>query len=107
MLSRMLMIVSIVVAALLMPSNVDAYGAAHVGYTHVGPRGVQHYGATAYHGPNSSGYARHGSAYGAGGAHHAGSGAAYGHAGYDGAYHYSGGTAAGGYHGGYHYAYVR
>ena len=31
-------------AALLSPAPVEAYGAAHVGYTHVGPNGVQHYG---------------------------------------------------------------
>ena len=102
MLNKMIVIVVMVAAMLLTPSKVDAYGAAHVGYTHVGPSGVQHYGATAYHGPNSSGAAHHASAYGAGGSYHAGGGAAYG-AGGGGAYHYSGGTAAGG----YHYNYVR
>ena len=92
-------------AALLSPAPVDAYGAAHVGYTHVGPNGVQHYGETAYRGPNSAGYAQHASAYGANGAYHAGSGAAVAHPGYPaaGAYHYGGTAAAGG----YHYAYVR
>jgi hypothetical protein len=33
-------------AALLTPSVAGAYGAAHVGYTHVGPNGVYHAGAT-------------------------------------------------------------
>jgi hypothetical protein len=36
---------------MMMPSQVDAYGAAHVGYTHVGPNGVYHTGATAAAGP--------------------------------------------------------
>jgi hypothetical protein len=98
MLNKMIAIAAIVAASLLTPSKVDAYGACHVGYTHVGPSGVQHYGATAYHGPNSSGYAQHRSAYGAGGAYHGGSGAAYGGGG---AYHYSGGAAH------YNYAHIR
>ena len=95
-------------AALLTPSEAGAYGAAHVGYTHVGPNGVQHYGATAARGPGGTYGGEHASAYGAsGGAYHAGYGgaAAGGAAGcyhYD--YHYSGGAAAGGE---YHYGYVR
>lgn len=96
-----------VAAALLTPAEVDAYGAAHVGYTHVGPNGVYHTGETVARGPN--GYAATGrtTAVGAGGG-------AY-HAGYGGAA--AGGAAAGGYHydtrygaaggAGYHYAYVR
>ncbi len=40
--------------ALLMPSKVDAYGAAHVGYTHVGPSGVYHTGRTAASGPGGA-----------------------------------------------------
>ncbi|MDB5309812.1 MAG: hypothetical protein JWO38_4014 [Gemmataceae bacterium] len=103
------MIVIMIAAALLTPSQVDAYGAAHVGYTHVGPSGVQHYGANAYRGPNGAYGGSHAAAYGAsGGAYHAGSGGAY-HTGYGGAtggaygYHYSGGAAGGS----YHYAYVR
>ena len=38
-------------AALLTPSKVDAWGAAHVGYTHVGPGGVYHTGRTVAAGP--------------------------------------------------------
>src|SRR5262249_39592387 len=38
-------------AALLTPTEVDAYGAAHVGYTHVGPNGAYHVGETAVAGP--------------------------------------------------------
>jgi hypothetical protein len=38
-------------AALLMPSRAEAYGAAHVGYTHVGPNGVYHTGHTVAAGP--------------------------------------------------------
>jgi hypothetical protein len=34
-------------AAVLTPSDVGAYGAAHVGYTHVGPNGAYHVGETA------------------------------------------------------------
>jgi hypothetical protein len=96
-------IAGVVAAVLVAPAPVDAYGAAHVGYTHVGPSGVQHYGQTAHRGPNSSGYVAHRSAAGANGAYHGGE-----------AYH-TGGAAAGGYHntgataagGSYHYAYVR
>jgi len=32
---------------LVLPSRLDAYGAAHVGYTHVGPNGAYHVGETA------------------------------------------------------------
>jgi hypothetical protein len=96
---------TLIAVALLSPAEVDAYGAAHVGYTHVGPNGVQHYGETAYRGPNSAGVAAHGSAYGANGAYHAGTAAAV-HLGAPaaGGYHYSAGAATGG---AYHYAYVR
>ena len=90
-----------VLAALLAPAKLDAYGAAHVGYTHVGPGGVQHVGATGVRG-----------GYGGGGYHASG-----------GAYHTAGGATAGGYHysasyggvaggggvtaGGAHYSYIR
>jgi hypothetical protein len=100
--------------ALLVPAKVDAYGAAHVGYTHVGPNGVYHAGATAATGP-SGGYGKAGAEYSSenGGVHAGYGGAAVG--GY-------GGAAAGGYHyttgysgvagggaavGGAHYEYVR
>ena len=64
-------------AALLTPSQVGAYGAAHVGYTHVGPSGVYHDGATAAGGSRgglrraSTNRLRRG-----GGAYHAGYGGA-------------------------------
>jgi hypothetical protein len=98
-------IAAVVAVALLSPVQVDAYGVRHVGYTHVGPAGVQHYGATAYRGPYSSGYGAHGSAYGPyGGAYHTGYGAAY-HPGYGmTGYRY---TGAAGYGGAYHYGYIR
>src|SRR5947199_9066001 len=84
-------------AALLMPSKVDAYGAAHVGYTHVGPSGVQHYGATEAYGRGGAYGGEHASAYGAsGGAYHAGYGGAG--RGYHSGYHYPGGAGPGGYH---------
>jgi hypothetical protein len=87
-------------AALTAPSEADAYGAAHVGYTHVGPNGVQHYGATAASGPRGAYEGSHTSAYGAaGGAYHAGSATAAG------GYRYAPSTAGGAAH--YGYAYVR
>ena len=62
--------------ALLMPSRVGAWGAAHVGYTHVGPAGVYHTGRTAAAGPGGVYAGGHTSAYGAyGGAYRAGYGA--------------------------------
>ena len=71
-------------AALLMPSKVDAWGAAHVGYTHVGPAGVYHTGRTVAAGPGGVYAGGRTSAYGAyGGVYRAGYGAA---AGYGGAY---------------------
>jgi hypothetical protein len=38
-------------AILLIPSRLDAWGAAHVGFTHVGPGGVYHAGRTVVGGP--------------------------------------------------------
>lgn len=78
-------------AAVLSPAEARAWGAAHVGYTHVGPYGVQHYGRTVAAGPNGAYAGGHTSAYGYGGAsYHAGGAAGY-HYGY-------GGASAGGYH---------
>src|SRR5262249_44520785 len=63
--------------ALLAPSRAGAYGAAHVGYTHVGPNGVYHTGETVARGPGGTYEAGRTSAYGAGGgAYHAGYGGA-------------------------------
>ena len=93
--------------ALLTPSEISAYGAAHVGYTHDGPNGVYHAGATevnrggGYGGAYHAGYTG-GAAYG--GAYHAGYGGAYGAAG---GYHYAAGYNGGAAYGGAHYAYVR
>src|SRR5262245_28288936 len=63
-------------AALLLPSEVGAYGAAHVGYTHVGPNGVYHTGETAVAGPRGVYAGGRTEAYGVGGAAYRG-GAAY------------------------------
>jgi hypothetical protein len=92
-------IASLAVAVFLLPATVHAYGAAHVGYTHVGPNGVYHTGETVAHGPGGT-YA-HGStgAYGAGGnAYHSESSA--------GAYHGPAGGGAYGEHSSteYHYS---
>ena len=77
-------------AALLQPTRVDAWGAAHVGYTHVGPAGVYHAGRTAGYGPGGYYSGGHVGAYGSGGAsYHAGYGygAGYGYHPYGGAYY--------------------
>src|SRR5262249_22918129 len=42
------------VVVLVLPSVVSAYGAAHVGYTHVGPNGVYHTGETVARGPGGT-----------------------------------------------------
>jgi hypothetical protein len=100
-------------AALLTPSQVGAWGAAHVGYTHVGPGGVYHTGRTVAAGPGGV-YAggRTGAVGAYGGAYHAGYA---GGVGYGGAYRggYVGGVGYGGY-GGYYggayragYGYIR
>src|SRR5262249_12798046 len=85
-----------VLAALLMPSKADAWGAAHVGYPHVGPGGVYHAGRTVAAGPGGvyAGGRAGGVGYG-GGAYRAGYGGAVG---YGGGY---GGVYRGGY-GGYY-----
>jgi len=83
------------IAALLTPAPAQAWGAAHVGYTHVGPSGVYHYGRTAAVGPYGAYSGAHVGGYGYGGtAYHAG---AYGYGGaYGGAYHYNTGYGYGG-----------
>jgi hypothetical protein len=86
--------------SLLTASKAQAWGACHVGYTHIGYGGVQHYGRTVGVGPYGGGYSagRYGS-YGAYGGYRAGYG------GYGG-YHYAGygGAAYGGYRAGYYRA---
>jgi hypothetical protein len=98
--------------ALVTPTKVDAYGAAHVGYTHVGPNGVYHTGETAVAGPGGVAVGGRTTAAGyGGGVYHEGAAAGttgYGGAAYGGStYHYSpsyyGGTAVGG----ASYGYVR
>ncbi|MCE9566975.1 MAG: hypothetical protein K8U57_33655 [Planctomycetes bacterium] len=101
---------SLAVAALMvlaLPSQVDAYGAAHVGYTHVGPSGVYHTGGTVAAGPRGVAATGHTTAVGAGGGvYHSGGAAGVGYGGAAGGYHYGyGSTGYGGvgYGGGYHY----
>jgi hypothetical protein len=96
-------VVAAALVTVLTPAEAHAWGAAHVGYTHVGPAGVQHYGATAARGPYGSYSGAHAGAYGYGGASvHTGYGAGYGVGGATGgAYHYN--TGAGG---AYHYGTV-
>jgi hypothetical protein len=87
---------------LVLSPRAQAWGAAHVGYTHVGPNGVYHAGRTAAYGGGgaryggSAGGVRYGGAYG---------GAAYGGARYGGASY--GGYHYGGYRGGASAGYVR
>jgi hypothetical protein len=78
------------IVALLTYSDAQAWGGAHVGYTHVGPHGVYHCGATAVRGP-----------YGAYGGVRVTGATAYGGAVVGGAYHYSAGYHACAY-GGFH-----
>jgi hypothetical protein len=115
--------VAAALVVLVLPAGASAWGGAHVGYTHVGPGGVYHTGATAYRGPYGGGGYHYGGGYGGyggggyryGGGYHSG-----GYGGYGGGYHYGGyggGYAAGGYHYGgayggdgyarYGYGYVR
>jgi hypothetical protein len=113
MLNRIVMLVAAgALAALLTPSEAGAYGAAHVGYTHVGPNGVYHTGETAVSGPRGTYEGGRTTAVGAeGGAYRGGYGAVdtrYGGAAVGGAeYRYSptyyGGAAAGA----VHYDYIR
>src|SRR5579862_3060205 len=53
---------------LVLPAAVSAYGACHVGYTHVGPNGVYHSGETVARGPEGTYAGGRTTAYGAGGA---------------------------------------
>lgn len=101
-------IFAVVLIVLILPAVASAYGAAHVGYTHVGPNGVYHTGATAAYGPGGAAATSHTTAVGYGGsAYHSSSGAAVGYGGAAG-YHYSAGySAAGAYGSTAHYGYVR
>jgi hypothetical protein len=87
--------------ALAVPSEVKAYGAAHVGYTHVGPNGAYHTGRTVASGPGGTYAGGRTTAHGAGGAAYRGGaavgGARYGGGAAAGGYRYSGGAAVGGY----------
>jgi hypothetical protein len=94
MLRKILCLALLAAAATLMTAApVRAWGAYHVGYTHVGPSGVQHYGHTSAYGP-----------YGSYSGGHYGSSGAYGgyHAGYSSGYRYGGS-----YGGAYRYGYDR
>ncbi|MCE9533839.1 MAG: hypothetical protein K8T89_22335 [Planctomycetes bacterium] len=90
---------SVAVAAMLTlasASEVHAWGARHVGYTHVGPNGVYHAGRTVGYGPGGGFSTGHAGAYGYGGnSYHAGYG--YGATRGYGGYNYGG-------YGGYHYS---
>jgi len=96
------------VAVLCTSSELQAWGGYHVGFTHVGYGGVQHWGRTAYVGPRGAYVGGHYGGYGAYGGYRGGYGygAHYGAYGYGG-YHYGGygyGAAYGGYRAGYYRA---
>jgi hypothetical protein len=95
-------------AALLTPSQAGAWGAAHVGYTHVGPGGVYHAGRTVAAGPGGVYAGGRAGAYGAGGGvYRAGYGGGVGYGGASfGGYRYGGGYYGGGY-GAARYGYIR
>lgn len=52
MLSKLFTAAVAVGAVLALPAAASAYGAAHVGATHVGPNGAYHTGDTVRYGPN-------------------------------------------------------
>src|SRR5436309_3027441 len=94
--------------ALLTSSEAQAWGYHHVGYTHYGAGGVQHYGHNSFSGPYGSHSGSHFGAYGSGGgSYHAGYGSTSRYGGgssYSGYHSYSAHGSSGGYHaGGYHY----
>jgi heterogeneous nuclear ribonucleoprotein A1/A3 len=102
----MMLVIAAGLTALLTPSRLEAWGAAHVGVTRVGPGGVYHAGRTAVAGP--------GGVYAGGRAGYAGYGgyrAGYGYSrgvGYGGAYGYRAGYAGyGGAAYGARYGYIR
>jgi hypothetical protein len=106
MLKKTLLACAIAVLAILgMQPSARAWRGGHVGYTHVGPNGAYHVGATGYR----TGYGGYGG-YHASGYHEGGYGG-YGYRGgydsYRGGYGYGsrGGYGYGGYHYGYGHAY--
>jgi hypothetical protein len=108
MLNKIIMAAVAVLAALLLPSKVDAWGAARVGGVAVGPRGGVYAGSrTVVSGPRGVAVGGRSAAVGPyGGGYRAGyaGGAGYG-GGYRYNYGYSGGY--GGAVGGYRYGYIR
>jgi hypothetical protein len=78
--------------ALTICSDAYSWGAAHIGYTHVGPSGVYHYGHNAAVGPYGAYSGAHVSHYGGYGGR-----TAYGNAIHSASHPYGGGYAAGGF----------
>src|SRR3954454_23796598 len=104
MLNKIVTLVAVaVLAVLLIPSRVGAWGAARVGVTRVGPGGVYHAGRTVAAGPGGVYAGGRTAAYGAGGGvYRGGYGGAVGYGGAAG-YRYSGGAA----YGAARYGYIR
>ncbi len=98
------LVLAALLAMLLTTSRAQAWGAYHVGFTHVGYGGVYHYGRTGVAGYGGyGGVARYG-AVGYGGVY----GARYGYRGYGayGGYHYGGAAYDGAYGGAARYGYA-
>jgi hypothetical protein len=90
--------VAAVLVALALTSRAQAWGCAHVGYTHVGPMGAYHVSGTGVGGYGGFGGYHSGAVGGYGGGYRYGS---YGGSGGYGGYHYD--TIGYGGYGGYHY----
>jgi hypothetical protein len=90
---------AVVLLVLALPAEVDAYGAYHRGYTHVGPAGVYHVGGTAVSTPYG--------VYGARNMGVAGYGGYRGGAASGAGYRYTPGYYGGAAYGGYRYGYIR
>jgi hypothetical protein len=99
--TRTLFLAAALLAALAAAPEAQAWGAYHVGYTHVGPGGAYHYGRTTAVGPYGAYSAGHVGGYGAyGGAYRYGYHYNYGGGPYTGTVHYAyhyGGYPYGGY----------
>jgi hypothetical protein len=105
------LVIATVLAMLLTSSRAHAWGAYHVGFTHVGAGGIYHYGRTAAVGPygaySGAHYGAYGERYGGLYGERSGYGYHYSSPSYYGGYHYGGMTTGdfyGGYRGGYYRA---
>jgi hypothetical protein len=97
---NLFLLLTALLLVLMTSAKSQAWGGCHVGFTHVGYGGVQHYGRTSFGGYGGYGSVSHYGATSYGGSHYGSTssgGYRYGGGAYGG-YHYGGGT-----YGGYHY----